>query len=146
MNGQFIHQIANSSLKKMLILFDGVCNLCNGFVNFVIDRDSQNHFKFAPLQSPAGQKVLQDFNLQTTDFQTVILLKDDKVLKKSDAVLEIAKYLDGPLRFLQYTKIIPRFLRDLVYDFVAANRYRFFGKQDTCRIPTPELKAKFLTN
>ncbi len=130
----------------MLILFDGVCNLCNGFVNFVIDRDSQNHFKFAPLQSQMGQKILQDFNLQTTDFQTVILLKDNKILKKSDAVLEIVKYLDGPLRFLQYTKIIPRFLRDLVYDFVAANRYRFFGKQDTCRIPTPELKSKFLTN
>jgi predicted DCC family thiol-disulfide oxidoreductase YuxK len=128
----------------MLILFDGICNLCNGFVNFIIDRDSQNHFKFSALQSPTGQQVLQDFDLQTTDFQTVILLKDNKILKKSDAVLEIVKYLDSPLRYLQYFKFIPRFIRDLVYDFVAANRYRFFGKQDSCRIPTPELKAKFV--
>jgi predicted DCC family thiol-disulfide oxidoreductase YuxK len=113
-------------------------------VNFIIDRDSQNHFKFSALQSPTGQQVLQDFDLQTTDFQTVILLKDNKILKKSDAVLEIVKYLDSPLRYLQYFKFIPRFIRDLVYDFVAANRYRFFGKQDSCRIPTPELKAKFV--
>lgn len=128
----------------MLILFDGVCNLCNGFVNFVIDRDSQNHFTFTALQSPTGQRILQEYNLQTTDFQTVILLKDNKILKKSDAVLEIARYLDSPLKHLQYFKFIPRFIRDLVYDFVAANRYRFFGKQDSCRIPTPELKAKFV--
>jgi predicted DCC family thiol-disulfide oxidoreductase YuxK len=128
----------------MLILFDGVCNLCNGFVNFVIDRDSQNHFKFAALQSPTGQKVLQEQNLQTADFQTVILLKDNGILKKSDAVLEISRHLDGPLKYLQYFKFVPRFIRDLVYDFVAANRYRFFGKQDSCRIPTPELKAKFV--
>lgn len=128
----------------MIILFDGVCNLCNAFVNFVIDRDSKKQFKFAALQSPEGQRVLEKYNLQTADFQTVVLLKDSKIYKKSDAALTIAKHLDGFWQYAYFLKILPRFFRDFCYDFIARNRYRFFGKKDVCRIPTLELKERFL--
>ncbi|MFN3849283.1 MAG: thiol-disulfide oxidoreductase DCC family protein [Spirosomataceae bacterium] len=128
----------------MIILFDGVCNLCNAFVNFVIDRDSKKQFKFAALQSPEGQRVLEQYNLQTSDFQTVVLLKENQIYKKSDAALTVAKHLDGFWKYAYIFKILPRFFRDFCYDFIARNRYRFFGKKDVCRIPTPELKERFL--
>lgn len=129
----------------MTILFDGVCNFCNASINFIIDRDSKNIFQFAALQSEVGQELLQKYHLKTTDFDTIILINDEnKIYQKSDAALEIARNLDGFWKIFYVFKILPSFLRNPIYDLVARNRYRIFGRTDACRIPTPELKARFL--
>lgn len=128
----------------MTILFDGVCNFCNASINFIIDRDSKGMFKFAALQSEVGQELLKKFGLKTSNFDSIVAIEGDKVYQKSDAALEIARKMDGIWKTFYVFKIIPAFLRNPVYDLVARNRYRFFGKTDACRIPTAELKARFL--
>jgi predicted DCC family thiol-disulfide oxidoreductase YuxK len=133
----------------MTILFDGVCNFCNASINFIIDRDSKGIFKFAALQSEVGQELLKKFSLKTNDsesrtFDSIVALEGDKVYQKSDAALEIARKIDGIWKVFYIFKIIPAFLRNSVYDLIARNRYRIFGRADACRIPTPELKARFL--
>lgn len=133
----------------MTILFDGVCNFCNASINFIIDRDSKGTFKFAALQSGVGQELLKKFGLKTSDsesctFDSIVAIEGDKVYQKSDAALEIARRMDGIWKIFYVFKIIPTFLRNPVYDLVARNRYRIFGRTDACRIPTPELKARFL--
>ena len=129
---------------KPLILFDGVCNLCNTYVQFVIKRDTQNKFLFASLQSETGQNVLKHFELDTTEFKTLVLLQDNQIYTKSTGALRVLKQLDGILKFSYIFILVPAPIRDLFYNFVAANRYRFFGKKEYCMIPSPELKAKFL--
>jgi predicted DCC family thiol-disulfide oxidoreductase YuxK len=133
----------------MTILFDGVCNFCNASINFVIDRDSKGIFKFATLQSEVGQELLKKFSLQTSDsesrtFDSIVAIEGDKVYQKSDAALEIARRMNGIWKIFYVFKIIPSFLRNPIYDLVAKNRYRIFGRTDACRIPTPELKTRFL--
>ena len=128
----------------MTILFDGVCNFCNASINLIIDRDSKGIFKFAALQSEVGQELLKKFGLKTSDFDSIVAIEGDKVYQKSDAALEIARRMDGIWKFFYVFKIIPPFLRNPIYDLVARNRYRIFGRTDACRIPTPELKARFL--
>jgi predicted DCC family thiol-disulfide oxidoreductase YuxK len=127
-----------------IILFDGVCNFCNFWVNFIIDRDKDNIFKFAALQSEAGQKLLNKFNLKAEDFDTFILIDGEIYFTKSTAALNIARKLNYPVKVLYYFIFIPKFLRDLVYSLIAKNRYKFFGRRDVCRIPTDEEKEKFL--
>jgi len=127
-----------------VVLFDGVCNLCNGSVNWLIDHDTKNQFQFASLQSDYGKKVVAQFNLKGDYLDTVLLLQDDQVYMRSEAVLRICKKLGGGYSLLYGFVIVPAFIRDFFYNIVARNRYRWFGKQDACRIPTPELKAKFL--
>lgn len=134
---------------KMTILFDGVCNFCNASINFIIDRDSKGIFKFAALQSEVGQELLKKFGLKTNDsesrtFDSIVAIDGYKVYQKSDAALEIACRMDGIWKIFYVFKIIPTFLRNPVYDLVAKNRYRIFGRTDACRIPTPELKERFL--
>ena len=134
---------------KMTILFDGVCNFCNASINFIIDRDSKGIFKFAALQSEVGQELLKKFGLKTNDsesrtFDSIVAIDGYKVYQKSDAALEIARRMDGIWKIFYVFKIIPAFLRNPVYDLVAKNRYRIFGRTDACRIPTPKLKARFL--
>lgn len=126
------------------ILFDGVCNLCNGAINFVIDRDKNAHFKFAALQSEYGQKYLQDNDLPLNDFESMVYMENGRVFTKSTAALKIAKNLNSLWPSLYVLIIIPAFIRDAVYNFIANNRYEFFGKKDQCRIPTPELRARFI--
>ena len=128
----------------MTILFDGVCNFCNASINFVIDRDSQKIFKFAALQSDVGQQILRENNFPQSEFDSIFLTDGNKIYQKSDAALEIAKRLDGAWKVFYFFKIVPRFIRDFVYDLVAKNRYKIFGKTEACRIPTPELKERFL--
>jgi predicted DCC family thiol-disulfide oxidoreductase YuxK len=130
--------------EKQLILFDGVCNLCNTYVQFVIKKDSQNKFMFASLQSDMGQNVLKHFGLDTTEFKTLVLLQDKEIYTKSTGALRILKQLDGVWKFSYIFLLIPAPIRDFFYSFVAANRYRFFGKKEYCMMPSPELKAKFL--
>jgi predicted DCC family thiol-disulfide oxidoreductase YuxK len=129
---------------KQIILFDGVCNFCNYWVNFVLKRDHKNLFLFAALQSKAGQELLTKFNLSTTDFDTFILINGDTFQAKSDAAISIAVNLSGWPKVLFIGKIIPRFIRNCIYDLIAKNRYKIFGKRDSCRIPTKEEKEKFL--
>ncbi|WP_266368813.1 thiol-disulfide oxidoreductase DCC family protein [Tellurirhabdus rosea] len=127
-----------------ILLFDGVCNLCNGAVNFIIDRDPAGHFRFAALQSEAGKALLRKHHFPDTHLDSLILVTDGRVLTRSDAALAVARGLSGGWPLLAVFRFLPRPLRDAVYDWVARNRYRWFGKEDTCRLPSPALKARFL--
>jgi len=128
---------------EKIILFDGVCNLCNGFVQFVIRKDKANIFKFASLQSAYAQQLNQHQTIPVSNLSTVILYDNGKLYYQSTAVLRIARLLGLPWSIATLFVLIPTPLRDKVYDWVARNRYRWFGQRDACMIPTPELKAKF---
>ena len=128
----------------ILILFDGVCNLCNGTVQFIIKRDPEGKFKFASLQSDFGRSQLQRFNLNQDILHSIVVVDGDQVLERSDAALRIAKHLGNPWKALTLFKILPKFFRDACYNLIATNRYRIFGKQDSCMIPTPERKERFV--
>lgn len=130
--------------EKSIILFDGVCGLCNKSINYIIDHDDKNQFVFAPLQSEIAKKLLEPHNISHESLHSIILIHKNKVYQKSNAVLKIVSYLRGISRILVIGYILPRFLRDKCYDFIAKRRYRWFGKYDACRMPTPEMKAKFL--
>ena len=127
-----------------ILLFDGVCNLCNGVVQFVIRHDPAGRFRFAALQSEAGQALLKQFSLPTSQFDSFVYVKDGQFYTESTAALLVARDLGGAWSLLWGLIVVPRFLRDAVYRLVARNRYRVFGKQDACMIPTPELRARFL--
>ncbi|WGF94156.1 thiol-disulfide oxidoreductase DCC family protein [Aequorivita marisscotiae] len=127
-----------------IILFDGVCNLCNGAVTFIIERDKRNVFKFAALQNEIGQKLISKFNIDTSKVDSIILIDGEKHYEKSSAALRIAKYLSGAYPLLFGFMVVPKFIRNAVYDYIAKNRYKWFGKRDECMIPTPDLKKKFL--
>jgi predicted DCC family thiol-disulfide oxidoreductase YuxK len=129
---------------KKIILFDGLCNLCNGSVQFIIKRDSKNLFRFSSLQSAFGSKQLSGFGLSANELYSIILINKGTYLQKSDAALEIAKNLQQPWPLLYAFKIVPRFFRDWIYDLIAKNRYLWFGKKDSCMIPTQELKSRFI--
>ena len=129
---------------KPIILFDGVCNLCNTSVQFIIKRDSKKNFMFSSLQSDAGQAILLQNNLENLDFDTIILLEDGIVYDKSTAILKIIRRLSGFYKFGYIFIMVPKFIRDFVYKIIAKNRYKWFGKRDTCMIPTEELKLRFL--
>jgi predicted DCC family thiol-disulfide oxidoreductase YuxK len=130
--------------KTLIILFDGVCNLCNGFVQFLIKRDPAGTFRFAALQSDFGRSQLVRFNLNPDLLHSVIVIEGDNVLQRSDAALRIVNQLGGPWKLLNASKIFPKFLRDALYNLVARNRYKIFGKRDSCMIPTRELKERFI--
>ncbi len=127
-----------------IILFDGVCNLCNGFVQFVIRHDQKSYFKFAALQSEAGHAVLQQVQFTNYAFDTVVLVENGKYYTRSTAALRILRHLSGGWSLAYVAIILPAFLRDLIYAGLARNRYRWFGKQESCLLPTPELKLRFL--
>jgi len=126
-----------------IILFDGVCNLCNQSVQFIIKRDPNGYFKFASLQSQTGQQLLNRFGLDN-NLKTIVLIENEKIYMKSTAVLRIVGRLRGFWPILGVFRIIPPFLRDIVYQIVAKNRYRWFGKQDSCMLPFPGVKNRFL--
>jgi len=130
--------------KFKIILFDGVCNLCNSSVNFIIDNDHKNVFKFTSLQSEKGIELLKKYDLLDKNIDSVILVENDKAYVKSDAALKIAKTLGGKYKLFYGLIILPAFIRNFFYDIIAKNRYKWFGKKDSCRIPTLELKSKFL--
>ena len=132
------------SKKHNIILFDGVCNLCNGAVAFIIKRDKKSVFKFAALQSEIGAKLIAKFNIDTQKVDSIILIDGDEYYEKSSAALHIAKHLSGAYPLLFGFMVVPKFIRNSVYDYVAKNRYKWFGKKESCMIPTAELKSKFL--
>ncbi len=130
--------------KKPVLFFDGICNLCNSWVNYVIERDPEAHVLFAPLQSETSRSLLRHLNIEVDAMDTVVLLDEGRVYERSDAVLQLVKYLKGPVRLLRAGAVVPRFLRNAIYNYIAKKRYRWFGKRDECRMPEPGLKNRFL--
>ena len=126
-----------------IIFFDGVCNLCNSTVNFIIRHDKKRAFKFSTLQSKISADLLKNFKIDD-GIDSVILLKAGKIYFKSDAAFEIIKAFNPLWKLFLVFKIIPKFIRDSIYDFIAKNRYKWFGKKEACMIPTKELKSLFL--
>lgn len=130
--------------EHKILLFDGVCNLCNSSVNFVIKHDNNNVFRFAALQEEPGKSLLNKYNINPKDTDSIVLIENGKAYVKSTAALRAARHLSGGWPLLYGFIIIPAFIRNVVYDVIAKNRYKWYGKKDSCMIPTPELKAKFL--
>ncbi|HLK30518.1 MAG TPA: thiol-disulfide oxidoreductase DCC family protein [Puia sp.] len=130
--------------EKKIVLFDGVCNLCSGSVQFILKRDKKNQFLFGSLQGKAGQAYLQKFNLPADEFNSFMLVEGDQLYTRSSGALRMMKYLGGGWKLLYAFIIVPKFIRDAVYNFIAKNRYKWFGKKEECWIPTPEWKTKFL--
>ena len=132
--------------NKKLILFDGVCNLCNSAVQYIIKHDKKSLFMFTALQSDAGKKIIKIFNIDTEKVDSILLYNPAKqaVHYKSDAALKIASQLGFPLNIMIVFLIVPPLIRNWVYDYIAKNRYKWYGKQASCWIPTPELKSRFL--
>lgn len=129
---------------QLIIVFDGVCNFCESSMNFVIHRDKNSKFKFAPAQSDAGEKLQKQYGINAIDLETMILIKDGVAFTKSDAAVEIAKDLDGAWRLLSLIRVFPKFIRDWAYSIVGQNRYRVWGKKETCMVPTADIRARFL--
>ncbi|MDT7830580.1 thiol-disulfide oxidoreductase DCC family protein [Pricia sp. S334] len=128
-----------------ILLFDGVCNLCNGAIQFIIKRDKKDVFRYAPLQSEIGQKLISERHIDTERIDSFILIEPGVAYyTKSDATLEIGKHLSGFRTLSVLLSGVPHRLRDFVYDFVARNRYKWYGRKKECMVPTPKLKAKFL--
>ncbi|QBA64116.1 thiol-disulfide oxidoreductase DCC family protein [Muriicola soli] len=131
--------------EKKIILFDGVCNLCNGAVQFIIKRDRNDVFRFAPLQSEVGKKLADERKIDTSKVDSIILIEPQLAYyTKSDAALRITRSLSGLWPVMTVFLGLPSAIRDWIYDWVAKNRYRWFGKKEQCMIPTPETKNKFL--
>lgn len=128
-----------------VVFFDGVCNLCNWSVDFIIKRDTEGVFKFASLQSDVAKGLLDEHrSIVDNGMRTIVLLKNDRLYYRSDAVLEICRDLSNPWPLLSMFKVIPRFIRDAVYRIISKNRYRWFGQRNTCRVPTVEEQQRFL--
>jgi predicted DCC family thiol-disulfide oxidoreductase YuxK len=130
--------------EKNIVLFDGVCNLCNGAVNFLIDIDQQQKLHFASLQSSLGQAVLQQQGMRLDELDTFLFMRGEQVYTRSRAALEVLRTVGGPWQLGYGFMLVPGFIRDAVYKMVSRHRYRWFGKLEACRVPTPELKARFL--
>jgi predicted DCC family thiol-disulfide oxidoreductase YuxK len=129
-----------------ILLFDGVCNLCNNTVLFVIKRDRKKQIRFGAIQSQEGKKLLQRFGIDQQYLGSLIFIDEGKVYLKSSGALRLSKYLSGLWPLLYALMVIPAFIRNPIYDFIAANRYKWFGKKEVCMIPTPELKSLFLND
>jgi predicted DCC family thiol-disulfide oxidoreductase YuxK len=129
---------------EAVILFDAVCNLCSGFVQFVLPRDTEGKYSFASLQSEVGQALLAEHGLPTEELESVVLIEDGESYVKSAAIIQIATGLGGGYRLLSPFRYLPRSVRDRIYDFVADHRYRWFGKKDQCMMPPDDVQSRFL--
>lgn len=127
---------------ERILFFDGVCNLCNGLVRFVIKHDRHIRIKFAPLQSDIAGKILTEYDVIKTD--SVIYLSGDRIFYRSEAILRMFLDMGGAWKLLYGFIVLPRFLRDFIYDLIARNRYRIFGRRESCMVPTPDVKGRFL--
>lgn len=134
-----------NSSPSDIVLFDGSCTLCNGTVKFIIRNDPAGRFRFAPLQSVFGRRMAESHGYNADVLESVLLVERDHVYSHSTAALRIARRLKWPWPVLSAALIVPRLLRDAIYRWIAGNRYRWFGKQDACMMPTPPLRARFLT-
>ncbi len=130
--------------ESPIVLFDGVCNLCNGFVQFIVPRDPAGKIHFASLQSDIGQDLLAAHDLPTDALESIVLIEGDDCYVKSAAVARIAAHLGGVYALLSALRYLPRPIRDRAYDFVAARRYRWFGRKEQCLMPTGDVRTRFL--
>lgn len=130
--------------QKSIILFDGICNLCNSSVVFVLKRDRHERFKFASLQSDAAKNILLHYNWKNNEMNSILLVEDGEVYEKSTAALRISDHLGKPWCYLSYAKYLPLSWRDMLYSFIARNRYNWFGKKDSCVLMIPEYKNRFI--
>ncbi len=130
--------------NAQIILFDGVCNLCNGFVQFLVKRDPKTKFKFASFQSTSGQTLLRKFGLPIDDFHSFVYIKGNNYFIKSAAGLNVLKDMGGVWQLFYVFILVPKFIRDFIYSFIAKKRYKLFGKRDVCMVPTPEIEKRFL--
>jgi predicted DCC family thiol-disulfide oxidoreductase YuxK len=138
-------EVADLPQGKKIILFDGVCNLCDSSVQYIIKNDKNDVFRFVQLQSDLGTKILQHIGILNQKIDSVVLYEPGVAYYyKSGAVIEISKTLQGLFNYGMLFRILPNSLRDVVYDYIAKNRYKWYGKKESCMIPTPELKSKFL--
>jgi predicted DCC family thiol-disulfide oxidoreductase YuxK len=135
---------ATKTPQNGVILFDGVCNFCNSSINFVMDRDPSGFFKFGALQSEEGIALLKKAGYQSEYLDSVLLLQDGHVYRDSEAALRITRKMTGLWPLMFGFIIVPRVIRDAVYNWIARNRYRWFGKMDSCRMPTPEIRSRFI--
>ena len=133
-----------TSYKKSIILFDGVCNLCNSSVQFVLKRDKKQQFLFASLQSDAADKLLLQFNYKNSNLNTIIFIEENKIYDKSTAVLKIAKKFNPLWNLLYVFILIPKKLRDFVYNFIAKRRYNWFGKRNSCMVYNEGYEKRFI--
>lgn len=130
--------------NEPILIFDGVCSFCSATVQFILKHDVRGRIRFAPLQSPLGRRLMKRHGLDPDDAQSLLFVKGDEAYVRSDAAFEIARDLGWQWRWIRVFRFVPRFIRNRVYDLVARNRYRWFGKLETCFIPTPEVRARFL--
>lgn len=130
--------------KRPILLFDGVCNLCNGAVDFIIRHEKSSEIRFASIQSEAAQSILKALSKDFTKMNTLYVLVNDSILEKSEAVLFIAKFLKKPWSFVQIFKFLPISFLNLIYEYISKNRYSFFGKRETCRLPDQSILDRFL--
>jgi len=137
-------EVLNLSNQHPIILFDGVCNLCDGFVQFVMKRDKKGAFRFASLQSDTGRALLRHFDLDETALDTVVLIENGQFYTKSTAPLKTAKRISGVWVLSYVFIVLPKPIRDWCYDFIARNRYRLFGEKESCMMPTSEVRSRFL--
>jgi predicted DCC family thiol-disulfide oxidoreductase YuxK len=144
MESKFIAQSHEWARHERVIVFDGVCHWCNAWVNFTLARDPHGKFKFGALQSEPAQQILKKLGFRADDFETFLLLDHGRVFTKSTAALKIVRLLSGLWPLLSLGIVIPRPLRDAVYDYLARHRYRLMGKPDTCRAPTPAERERFV--
>lgn len=133
-----------STAHNYIVLFDGICNLCSGAVQFILKRDKEKKFLFAALQSETGKRLLEQFEKDNPIPKSIVYLQNEKIYTKSTATLHIAHELGGVYKLVYWLRIIPEPIRDWIYDFVARNRYKWFGKRKECWIPTTALKSRFL--
>lgn len=127
-----------------IVLFDGVCNFCNGSVNYIIEHDKSSYFKFSPLQSEIGKELMAKYGIDKADADSVILIEDERAYTHSTGALRIARKLDGIWSWAYVFRVVPRPIRDFFYKTFAKYRYRLFGRQEACIMPTPEIRARFL--
>lgn len=130
--------------ENPVILFDGVCNFCNNAVNFVIRRDKKKQILFTPLQSETGKKLLAQYGLPVADMESFVFIENGKAYTRSTAALRVCRYLSALWPLCYGAIIVPKFVRDAIYNWIARNRYKWFGVRQQCMIPTPEIKARFL--
>jgi len=139
--------MTENASEAPILLFDGVCNLCSAAVHFILERETTPTLRFCALQSDKGRALLEAHNMlhvvANKDPDSLVLIEEGRAYERSNAALRVAKYLRAPYRYGRVFLYVPRFLRDLVYRFIAHNRYRFFGKTDSCLVPTRELRARF---
>ncbi len=130
--------------KPDIVIFDGICNFCNGAVNFIIKRDPNASFAFTPMQSPLAKELMAQYKIDNVGIDTFVLIKDGQCLVFSSAALEISKGLSGYWYLFNIFKLVPSPIRDVVYKLFARNRYRLFGKTDSCMVPSPDVKSRFV--